>query len=62
MGGSSKQIDHVIFVVHGMGNQYQGHGRYKHNLEQLNKTCKETMAEEIKEKKKIKWIPIGIDF
>jgi hypothetical protein len=57
---SGNKVDHVIFVVHGMGNQYAGHGRYKQNLEQLDRTCRETQAEEFEEQKRIKWIPIGI--
>jgi hypothetical protein len=51
--------DHVIFVVHGMGNQYKGHGKYHQNLSCLHNTCMETMNEEFDCNATIKWIPIG---
>ncbi|KAJ3355949.1 hypothetical protein HDU83_002234 [Entophlyctis luteolus] len=36
----------VVFVVHGMGSQLEGYGKFVQNLAQLRKTCADVLTEE----------------
>ncbi|EGF82464.1 hypothetical protein BATDEDRAFT_86649 [Batrachochytrium dendrobatidis JAM81] len=51
-------IDHVCFVVHGMGQQWEGTGRFVENSS-LRRTCEETALEEFIDKSlNVEWIGV----
>ncbi|KAH6568345.1 hypothetical protein BASA60_008648 [Batrachochytrium salamandrivorans] len=51
--------DHVCFVVHGMGQQSEGSGRFSENLASLRRTCKETALEEFADESlNVEWIGV----
>jgi hypothetical protein len=53
--------DHLIYVVHGIGNQYDKHCTFVQNLEYLEKTCLKVQDEVFEDSDTdIQWIPIGI--
>lgn len=53
------KVSHVVFVVHGIGQQVEGMGRFAENISTLRQTCKETLFEEFAgESANIKWIGI----
>ncbi|KAL2919610.1 hypothetical protein HK105_200522 [Polyrhizophydium stewartii] len=53
------RVDHVCFVIHGMGQQWEGMGRFHENLAALRKSCKETALEEFGDSSlNIKWIGV----
>ncbi|KAJ3111636.1 hypothetical protein HDU96_005495 [Phlyctochytrium bullatum] len=54
-------IQAVYYVVHGMGSQLEGVGRFAENLRNLRKTCAEVLVEEFGEAppvSRMEWIPI----
>ncbi|TPX58392.1 hypothetical protein SpCBS45565_g08004 [Spizellomyces sp. 'palustris'] len=54
-GPEPSKVDHVCFVVHGMGRQR----RYVQNLESLRRACKEVIKEEFPHRRThIAWVPI----
>ncbi|KAJ3270940.1 hypothetical protein HDU76_011102, partial [Blyttiomyces sp. JEL0837] len=55
-----REVDAVFYVVHGMGSQIEGIGRFKDNLFQLRKSCREVLAEEFAdaEEMNVEFIPI----
>ena len=53
-----KTPNHMIFVVHGMGNQFEGLGKFHQNLNQLRQACKEVISEEFNTDINVEWIPI----